>query len=358
MLRDPRHPDWPLAGAQTDDGDTAREWAWAYVTLLRETGTDDRPATHKLGKAIDAYIKDRKRKRAKNTVINDKTALNWLAEWAGRDMPTDRLLVRHDKRRVAGYLYLQDLVNERVEQGYASSTLNTYVAAWAGFFEWLGSKVNAYDISVPEDPDEDVRPWSDAEAKDLRDAADAVDRLETPGWPSARLVVEFFLASGCRAQEGFAAERQRIRPDECTIRLVAQLERWTNVLVPLKGKKARTALLLPSFWPYHQKGTGFVLGVDGEAFGKDDQRKLLDAVLKQAGLKEYGVGYHRFRHTYARWFIEAGGRLEELQKSLGHISITTTEKYYGWLSEETAAVMAKGRIYGHLAQHPAQKRKT
>ena len=52
-----------------------------------------------------------------------------------------------------------------------------------------------------------------------------------------------------------------------------------------------------------------------------------------------------FRQTYARRFIELGGRFEELQKSLGHKSITTTEQTYGHFHEDIAASLARGRIY-------------
>lgn len=360
VIRDPHHPDWPQprAGATTDDEGTAREWAWAYVANLRETGTDDTPVSYKLGKAVEAYIKHRKTGHARATVSNDRSALNQLRDWAGKDLPTNRIRSHPGRRRAAGCVYLQDLINERLAQSYAVSTLSTWSACWAGFFQWLGVGISAAEIVLPEESEEDVRPWSDDEAAEIRKAATKVDRFRVPKWPSARLMVEFFFASGVRQQEGFAAERQRIRPAECTIRLVGQLDRVTNVIKPLKGKRARTTLILPDFWPHFKKGTGYVLGVNGKPLPRREQEALLREVLETAGLKDAGVGFHRFRHTYARWFIEQGGRLEELQKSLGHASISTTEESYGWLSEDTAAVMARGRIYGHPAQEVAQKRKT
>lgn len=56
--------------------------------------------------------------------------------------------------------------------------------------------------------------------------------------------------------------------------------------------------------------------------------------------------------TYARRFVEAGGRLEELQHSLGHSSIRTTETCYGHFTDDTAASMARLRIYGSAATEP------
>ena len=37
---------------------------------------------------------------------------------------------------------------------------------------------------------------------------------------------------------------------------------------------------------------------------------------------------------------------EELQRFLGHASIRTTEQSYGWLTEQSAATLARARIYG------------
>jgi integrase len=72
-------------------------------------------------------------------------------------------------------------------------------------------------------------------------------------------------------------------------------------------------------------------------------------ILDLAGLNEDGVGYHSFRHTYARIFIESGGRFEELQKSLRHSSIVTTETLYGHFHEDVAAKLAGDRIYAMRA---------
>ena len=41
-----------------------------------------------------------------------------------------------------------------------------------------------------------------------------------------------------------------------------------------------------------------------------------------------------------------GARLEELQRFLGHASIRSTEASYGWLTEQSAAALARARIYG------------
>ena len=66
---------------------------------------------------------------------------------------------------------------------------------------------------------------------------------------------------------------------------------------------------------------------------------------EHAGIKEDGNGWHVWRHTYARLFLERGGTMEELQRSLGHASIKTTQDTYGHFSTDKAAALARGRIY-------------
>jgi integrase len=49
------------------------------------------------------------------------------------------------------------------------------------------------------------------------------------------------------------------------------------------------------------------------------------AALRRAGLE--GFRFHDTRHTFACRFLQRGGRLEQLQKILGHASIQTTMRY-------------------------------
>jgi integrase len=85
-------------------------------------------------------------------------------------------------------------------------------------------------------------------------------------------------------------------------------------------------------WDHHQ---------EGPARFWDLRREL----LKEAGLERTGRGYHIDRHTYTRDFVVLGGRFEELQKSLRHISIRTTETLHGHFHEDVAAALARERIY-------------
>ncbi len=58
---------------------------------------------------------------------------------------------------------------------------------------------------------------------------------------------EFLFATGLRIQEALAAEWERIDREARTIPVVQQVKRSGEFALP-KGKKIRTAVVLPSWW--------------------------------------------------------------------------------------------------------------
>jgi integrase len=56
---------------------------------------------------------------------------------------------------------------------------------------------------------------------------------------------------------------------------------------------------------------------------------IADVVLAYAALLGLGVGPHDCRRTFAKLALKGGARLEQIQLSLGHQSIQTTQRYLG-----------------------------
>ncbi len=85
-------------------------------------------------------------------------------------------------------------------------------------------------------------------------------------------------------------------------------------------------------WKLKTGGAGLVvppLRKDGEYVDKSTPATRLRAVLAELGLPplEPKVWYQATRHTFASHWSMAGRDLRELQKILGHASITDTERY-------------------------------
>ena len=241
---------------------------------------------------------------------------------------------------------LQVFVGEMLVQGYKHSTLGTYVASWRRLFAHYGDYDPCAGIELPNPGKTDVATFDVQGTERILSAASEVDRLQVGRMPSARLAVELGLYMGLRQGEIFALLWEDIDAETKTVRVQWQQPKDRIGRKPTKGKYARTALILPGWWGDKQRGFGLMVGRDGKPCGSRTQSHLITRVLDTAGLNEIGRGWHILRHTYSRMFLESGGSLEQLQKSLGHSSIQTTESTYSHLREDVAARMARERIYG------------
>jgi integrase/recombinase XerD len=340
-LRNPRDEGWPRTGDRTEDEDTARKWAWDYVAYYRDGIRRSQrglgPAPRRLHDAGEDYLQHRKLVRTRNTHSADRTAIRHLEDFFGETASTAD--ITKDE--------IQKFVNARLKAGYEPSTMRTLLTSLSPFFEWLGGTNPVKGVELPDNPNVELHSWTDEEVKELLKAAKYVNKTKDKGWPDVERVIAFFLDSGCRQMEGFAAEWERINPQTDSMRIVYQLDRQSNEKVLLKGKLPRTALLLPGWKKWYVKGErGLILGKpNGKPLGYRSQINLLTRVFDAAQTKIPGVGYHSLRHTYARRFLEADGTLEQLQKFLGHASIKTTEQDYGHFSESAAIERARKRLY-------------
>lgn len=359
-MRNPEDPGWPDRGERTELEEVAKRWAWAYLALAR--GEHRRRvlglgrAPQSLGAAVDAFLTHRTRTVEPSTVSAARTATMHLLRHFGTATRTNALTAPD----------LQELVDELLDDGYQPTTLDTYARTWRIFFEWCHfgtcgkllrdsasrQRLREFfdpvsELSIPDPGEGDVDTLADGEVSALFDAATVVDSQQTGHFPSAVLACGLGLYMSLRQGEIFAARWQDIRPPERTIRVQWQVPKDRTDLKPLKGKVARTALVLPDWWALHRSdAVGFICGRTGRPVGTRTQRNLITRVLDTAGLNQLGRGWHILRHTYARLFVEQGGRIEELQRSLGHTSIVTTQQCYGHFHEDVAARLAGERIYG------------
>lgn len=336
-MRDPKTAGWPDRGERTADLEVARRWAWAYLDLVRSahrTRVLALPKDRRLADAVRRYLDHRRTSFEKATWSADRTALNHLLA----------AVAAHRAVHSIESSEIQEIVEDLLRREYQPSTVFTYRKCWQTFFRWCGPHDPVPGTKLGELHRPDVRSFDATEMVRLRTAADRVAAMRAE--PNARLALELALTMGLRQGEVFALRWEAIDPATRSVRVRWQIPKDSTTPTGLKGKRARTALVLPEWWSFQRDASGYICGKAGRPVGTRTQRELITRVLDTAGLNETGMGWHVLRHTYARQFIERGGRFEELQKSLGHRSITTTETRYGHFHADVAVRLAGERIYG------------
>jgi len=358
-MRDPTAPGWPDRGERTELEEIAEQWKWAYYAQVQ--GEHKRrvlslgAAPRALGEAADAFLAHRRATVERATFINARTAAGHLLEHLGKSARSTAIEASD----------LQELVEDMLERGYEPSTLETYIRSWRLFFEWchfgvcglvLRETVSRRKLAEFYDPTEglrlpdpgkvDVVTLSDAEIPQLLAAARKVDLQQIGNFPSAVRACGIGLFMGLRQGEIFALDGPAIDAAAKTVRIQFQVQKDRSELVPTKGKNARTALVLQEWWDMHEARLGLLVGRGGRPVGTRTQRNLITRVLDTAGLNDVGLGWHLLRHTYSRLFMERGGSFEQLQRSLGHADVRTTQTRYGHFQADVAARLARERIYG------------
>ncbi|WP_043338375.1 tyrosine-type recombinase/integrase [Belnapia moabensis] len=86
---------------------------------------------------------------------------------------------------------------------------------------------------------------------------------------------------------------------------------------------------------------------DGSRYG--DMKKGFGAACRRARIT--GLRWHDLRHTFASWFVQAGGDLYHLSRILGHSTIQMTSRYGHLRTQDLHVAIgraAQNRPQGHL----------
>jgi integrase/recombinase XerD len=95
--------------------------------------------------------------------------------------------------------------------------------------------------------------------------------------------------------------------------------------------------------------THLFVKADGSRYG--DVKKGFAAACRRAKIK--GVRWHDLRHTFASWFVQAGGDLYHLSRILGHATVQMTTRYGHLRTHDLHVALgraAQNRTQDHLTR--------
>lgn len=153
--------------------------------------------------------------------------------------------------------------------------------------------------------------------------------LQTPLGIRDRAWLELLYASGLRVSElvGIDLDDFELRARLLKVRGKGSKER----IVPFGGKAsealeawlaARSELRKPG----DDEEQPLFLNNRGERITARSIRRIMDKYVRSASLKA-GVSPHTLRHSFATHLLTAGADLRAIQELLGHVSLSTTQKY-------------------------------
>jgi integrase/recombinase XerD len=167
----------------------------------------------------------------------------------------------------------------------------------------------------------------------------------------------------------------------CELQLESMHEGF--LLIFGKGRKEREVGISPTtakfLWKYiHQHRvaaddsvTALFTGVGGQPLHASGAEKVIKRIRIAAGIEDIPVTPHKFRHTFARSWLERGGEVYSLSRLLGHSSVKVTETYledftsrqarvhhtkYSALNDLKVRKQGRGRHhYRHYKQLPSEE---
>jgi integrase/recombinase XerD len=144
------------------------------------------------------------------------------------------------------------------------------------------------------------------------------------------VIVNFLLATGCRAATLLAVRIEDVNLDTGTV-FFRHIKTRTQQVVPLS--RTLTAIL-KEYLEYRD-------GVPEEALFVTEYGKPMCLSTLENAIRVYNLArgvdktsLHLFRHTYAQFYIKAGGDPFRLQKLLGHSDLTMTRRYVALYADD------------------------
>ena len=233
----------------------------------------------------------------------------------------------------------------RTQAGLARSSTARALSVVRGFFRFLDREALAHNAAIgavrsPRRTRAVPKALAVAEMSDLLDSAAEPERDSSQPWVAVRDVAVLTLLYGCglRISEALGLNRRDVPTGG-------------SLIVDGKGGKQRMVPVLPivieaigdyvAACPYTLAPEGpLFVGVRGGRLNPRMVQARMQTLREQLGLPKEATP-HALRHSFATHLLGAGGDLRTIQELLGHVSLSTTQRYTDVDAERLLDVYAR-----------------
>ncbi len=261
------------------------------------------------------------RNASAHTVAAYESDLSQFLAFAGRERGTrGPLEPKHlDLDLIRGFL------GELYRQGQARASVARKVSALRTFVRylrregWIDSDPAALAVA-PKREQKVPAHLSVDEMSQLLEAPDA----STPLGRRDRAILELFYASGIRLSELVALDLEDVDLSGRMVRVMGKGRKERIVPFNQKASAALRAWLKDRL-ALTRGDALFVNARGGRLTGRSVQRLVARYVSSCS--TRFGISPHALRHSFATHLLQAGADLRTIQELLGHVQLSTTQRY-------------------------------
>lgn len=218
-------------------------------------------------------------------------------------------------------------IENRKDGGLASSSLFAAAIAIRQFYRFLGSQ----GIPVKDSPSSMLLPKFSQRLPDPLSINEMERLLGLPtGEKFHRIrnhaMLELLYSTGIRVSELVGLKIDQVNLGEASIKVVGKGNRERILPMGPKAIAAIEGYLESRRNRYPQASTTLFLNSRGQGLQRGGFWRELRGMAKEAGLTGR-VFPHRIRHTFGTHLLAGGADLRVVQETLGHRSITMTQRY-------------------------------
>jgi len=254
-------------------------------------------------------------------------------------------------------LHVNDYLNHLHERQYASSTIARKTAAMKSFFLHLriAGEMSADLSPFLAAPRVDRYVPHAISSDEMTRLLAAPTRVKTPEALRDAAMLELLYATGVRVSELVALDLTDLEPGRPVVRCHGRADRERTLPLSNAATDAMTRYLLQGRPVLARSGSAnheaLFLNHRGQRLTRQGFWLILKGYAESVAVRN--VTPHTLRHTFAAHALKTGRHLREIQTTLGHVSISTTQVYQRTRPVAAAVVLggtgATGTTGGKIA---------